>query len=103
MKKNIDYSQLVTEEEFDKAMGWSDEEIAQIEAEAEDYIRQLRLKEKRKLKKMTQKTLAEKARLPRSTVARIESGKANPTIENLRKISNALDFELEINLIPKNT
>lgn len=47
-------------------------------------------------KDLTQKDLAKKLGTKQSAIARIESGKANPTIAFLKKLANALDSNLEI-------
>lgn len=48
----------------------------------------------RKNKKYTQSVLAKKANVDRTYLARIEEVKANPSIEMLVKISNALDISI---------
>lgn len=48
--------------------------------------------------KMTQTDLAIKAGTNQVVISRIESGNANPTLESMKKISNAFDKKLEIKL-----
>src|SRR5258708_6366497 len=50
----------------------------------------------RKRLKMSQRTLARRAKIPQSTLSRIESGKTNPNLTTLEKIYKALfcDFVL---------
>lgn len=45
---------------------------------------------------MTQFDLADAAGLPRSTIARLESGEANPTVKTLGKLSAALGVAFEV-------
>lgn len=45
---------------------------------------------------LTQKKLAEKMGTKQSVISRLESGNANPTIDFLKKIAEALDSGLEI-------
>lgn len=45
---------------------------------------------------MTQAELAASAGLPRSTVTRLETGDANPTVKTLGKLSAALEVSFEI-------
>lgn len=58
------------------------------------YIIMLALSEIKQMRKnlgLTQKQLAEKARVSQSLIAKIESGKIDPTYHNVQKISSALD------------
>ncbi len=45
---------------------------------------------------LTQKMLAEKIGTKQSVISRLESGGANPTIDFLKKVAEALDSGLEI-------
>ncbi|MCF7833980.1 MAG: helix-turn-helix domain-containing protein [Candidatus Pacebacteria bacterium] len=47
-------------------------------------------------KKMTQKTIAEKTKLPQSFISRIESGKHSFSLGTLYKISKALGKKIEL-------
>jgi XRE family transcriptional regulator, regulator of sulfur utilization len=49
----------------------------------------------RKKRNLTQAGLAKVAGLPRSTVTYIESGQGNPSLQNLTKISTALQVSIE--------
>lgn len=49
----------------------------------------------RKLKKLTQEKLAELVGLDPTSISSIETGKFFPTIDNVKKISEALDINLE--------
>ena len=50
---------------------------------------------------ITQLELAERINDRQSNIARLENGNANPSIEKLQKIAEALDTKLEIRFIPK--
>lgn len=49
----------------------------------------------RKKMNLTQKEFAETSGIDRSSLARIESGKINSTINKLREIASALDMKIE--------
>lgn len=49
----------------------------------------------RRLKHLSQSGLAQLASVPRSTVTYIESGEANPSLQNLIRIADALQVSLE--------
>jgi transcriptional regulator with XRE-family HTH domain len=49
----------------------------------------------RKKKSLSQDQLAKLAEIPRSTLTHIESGSGNPSLQNLAKISNALQVGIE--------
>jgi len=53
-----------------------------------------RLKKLRKQKGLTQEKLAELAQIDPKSVIDIESGKRNPTLKTLRKITNALKVNI---------
>lgn len=50
--------------------------------------------------KLTQSELADKMGTSQSTIARLESGKAAPSLSTLRRIANATGSRLEITLEP---
>jgi DNA-binding XRE family transcriptional regulator len=50
----------------------------------------------RRQKGLTQAELAERVHMSQSSLARIESGKANPTLNTLLKIAKALDVQLHL-------
>ena len=54
----------------------------------------LRIKELRKSKKLTQEDLAYNQDISLSQIARIETGKLNPTICTLKKIADGLSVDL---------
>ena len=57
----------------------------------------------RKYKNLTQQELADIVGTDRARISKIESGNANPTIAQLTKIANAMDMELKMEFIPKET
>ena len=57
--------------------------------------------ELRKKKKITQKQLAELVNTKQPSIARLESGDYNPSLDFLKKIAEVLDADLEINFISK--
>jgi transcriptional regulator with XRE-family HTH domain len=46
--------------------------------------------------KLTQRDVADKAEIPRSTYANIEVGRRNPTVDNARRIANVIGFDWTI-------
>jgi len=46
--------------------------------------------------KLTQKQLAEKIGVTQSALARFESGRANPTLSFIRKVTAALDLKIQV-------
>jgi transcriptional regulator with XRE-family HTH domain len=50
---------------------------------------------------LTQAELAERMGTSQSTIARLESGKAKPTLSTLRKLAQATGTQLKITLEPK--
>lgn len=59
--------------------------------------------EARKRAKLTQRELARRAHAAQPLVARIESGRANPTVETIDRLLGAAGFQLRLELIPKET
>ena len=55
----------------------------------------------RNKKKITQKQLAELVNTKQPSIARLESGDYNPTVDFLKKIAEVLGADLEINFISK--
>lgn len=55
----------------------------------------------RKIKKLTQEQVAQRAGIARTNVSRFESGEYNPTLEMMVKLANAMDMDLVINLEEK--
>ena len=75
------------------------EEQKIMEEEAQRYYMLLELKKMRKKSGLTQKQLAEKADLPRTTITKIESGIYNPTVNTLVSIACAMDKKLQVKFL----
>ena len=60
----------------------------------------LKVREQRKLKKLSQERLALLCNIDRSYMGRIERGEVNITLEKIYELSNALDVPVE-DLLPK--
>ena len=60
------------------------------------------IKERRKILKITQRTLAELAGVGINTLTKIERGEGNPTVEVLEKILDTLGLELQIGVKQRN-
>lgn len=50
---------------------------------------------------ITQKELASKVGTKQSVISRLESGRANPSVNFLKKLAQALNSHLEINFVAK--
>jgi len=50
---------------------------------------------------VTQAALAARIGTTQSVIARLESGRANPSIAFLKKIANALDADLDVSIRPR--
>lgn len=57
--------------------------------EARDF--QHRLRKAREMREMSQSQLAEKAKIPASSVSHFEAGARKPSFDNLKRIATALD------------
>ena len=55
----------------------------------------------RNKKKITQKQLAELVNTKQPSIARLESGDYNPSLDFLKKIAEVLDADLDVNFISK--
>lgn len=53
----------------------------------------------RRSKGLTQKELANKVRTKQSVISRLESGRANPSVNFLKRLAQALNSHLEIKFI----
>lgn len=83
--------ELFKDPEFVKAYSELDPEFTVIEA-----ILRARLK-----KGITQKKLAQIMKTRQSAISRLESGTANPSLNFLKRLAEALDSRLEIHMVPK--
>lgn len=82
---------LFKDPEFIKAYHELDPEFAVIEA-----IIRARVK-----RGITQKKLAQRLKTKQSAISRLESGTANPSLNFLKRLAQALDSRLEIRLVPR--
>lgn len=57
----------------------------------------------RKEKKMTQEKLARLSGISRPNITRFESGYYNPSLEMLVRIAAAMDMEIKLELVPRET
>ena len=55
----------------------------------------------RKTRRMTQEEVSKEAGISRSSLARFESGKHNPTLEGLIKMADAMGYRFDIKLTKK--
>lgn len=76
-------------------MWWPDEDAdPKLEIQIIKAIHDFRLKEG-----LSQRELAKKLDTTQSVIARLESGRANPTIKSLQKIAEALGMQLQVKFI----
>ena len=83
-----DLKKRLKDPEFRKA--WEESEV--------EYNLMVALIEKRLKRKLSQRALAKKVGTSQSVIARIEGMDANPSLSLLKRISQALDAKLSINL-----
>jgi DNA-binding XRE family transcriptional regulator len=91
---------LITIEELEKEM-FSPKELEEIRVEAQKRIALRQLRELREKYNMSQKALAIKSGIPRSTISKIETGKRNVSMAKLVQIANALDRDLEVRFVKR--
>ena len=84
-------------EEFSK--DFTEKQNLIVEEGIRKYDMLAKLKEERKKSKLTQTQLAQKAKLPRTTITKIESGTYNPTINTLSAIASAMNKKLKISFV----
>lgn len=56
------------------------------------------IKERREMLRVTQETLAELAGVGLRTLKQLESGKGNPTLETLQKLTDVLGMEISLQI-----
>lgn len=79
-----------------------DTEFRRLWQESEiEYQLARKLIEKRINRKISQRELAKKANTTQAVISRVESMSANPSLGLLKRLAKALDFRLEIRLVPK--
>ncbi|WP_343580278.1 helix-turn-helix transcriptional regulator [Acinetobacter sp.] len=61
----------------------------------ETYVFPERLKLVRELRKLTQAQLAEKSKIPSTSISHLEAGARKPSFDNLRKLGIALDVSTD--------
>lgn len=69
-----------------------------VEDEKRYYKMVVGLRKARQAKGLTQEELARKAKLPRTTITKIESGSRNATLKTLMTLAGAMGKKLEIRL-----
>lgn len=70
-----------------------------VEREIRYYDLLLSLRNIRKKAGLTQLKLARKANMPRTMIAKIESGKHNPTVNTLMNLASAMNKKVKIQFI----
>ena len=50
--------------------------------------------------KMTQKELSEKSGIDRADISKIETGRSNPTIQQLQKLALGMGMKMIVNFVP---
>jgi DNA-binding XRE family transcriptional regulator len=83
----------------DKYLTKDEQILSELRAKLKIAIR--KLKEQRKYLKVTQIKLAQKAGIPRTTLTKIESGYQNVSILKLMTVADAMDMDLEIQLVKR--
>lgn len=95
-KTNIKHSTLTT---FDEVLNRANKSTTFKKAYNEELLR-LRMasdiKRIRTAKGLTQKVVAEKAQMPQSVIARIESGKSSISMGTLNRIAHVLGKEVQL-------
>ncbi len=84
----------ITLEEFTKDLTPEDRQF--IEAEKKYYYLRLAMRNKRKKLGLTQEKLAKLSKVPRTTIAKVESGSRNTTIETLMTLAHSMGSTIEI-------
>jgi len=77
---------------------FSTEQQQKIREEIEYYDLLVKFKTAREKAGMTQEELAQKAKVNRTTLSRIETGVRNATVETLMKLSKAMGMKMQISL-----
>ncbi len=57
----------------------------------------------RKVAKLTQQQLADKAGVDRADISKLENGKANPTFDMLRRLADSMNMSIRLEFVPKAT
>ncbi|MFH2021993.1 MAG: helix-turn-helix transcriptional regulator [Patescibacteria group bacterium] len=83
--------------EFSK--DFTDEQKRIVASDIAYYDALQALKKTRKEQGLTQAALAKKAKMPRTTITKVESGSYNPTLSTLMTMAVAMGKRLEITLL----
>ena len=81
-----DLKERLKDPEFKKE--WEESEV--------EYLLAKKLIEKRLSEKLSQRDLAKKAGTTQAVISRIESMNSNPSLELLKRLAHALNFNLQI-------
>ena len=54
----------------------------------------------RKISRLTQKQLSERAGIAQADISRLENGNANPSLSTLKRLASAMDMTLRIEFTP---
>lgn len=84
----------ITLEEFGKH--FSEEDKKFIEDEQKYYYLRHSLRNKRKSLGLTQEKLSKLSKVPRTTIAKVESGSRNTTLETLMALAHSMGSTIEI-------
>jgi len=80
-----------------------DSEVAQAYLELQPEFAIIRKIIEARIKRgMTQAELAKRMKTRQSAISRLESGRANPSLNFLKRLAQALNFRLEIRFLPEN-
>lgn len=88
-----DFRELINEIE-DEAQAEGPEAARQLEELRADFTLASELMHLRRLRKLTQKRLAQLSGVPQSEISRIETGAANPTVATLTALAHPLGAEV---------
>ncbi len=86
----------ITLEEFKESLTEAEKKMVAEEIKLYDIA--IKFRKARKKKNLSQTELAQKAKITRSTLSMIESGKRNAGIGTLMRLADALGMRLEVNL-----
>lgn len=87
----------ITLEEFSKDFTFKDKKLIEVEVLYYDIL--VALRKLRKKLGLTQKQLAKKASIPRTTISKVESGAYNPTLQTIVNIASAMNKKIKIKLV----
>ncbi|MFI3326559.1 MAG: helix-turn-helix transcriptional regulator [Clostridia bacterium] len=87
-----------------KAVLLKDEETkAEYEALAPEYELIKAVLNARKLAKLTQQQLADKAGIDRADISKLENGNANPTFNMLQRLAESMNMSIKLEFVPKSS